>query len=180
MPEFRLGRLRLRALRRSDAEDMFEYSKDPKVTSHLLWDPHPDLRYTSNYLKYVDSQYRKHRFYEWAVVWEETGKMIGTCGFNYFDRQNSRAEIGYVINPVFWNRGVATEAVSFILRIGFDKLGLNRIEARHMVGNDASRRVMEKNHMTFEGIMRSAVSVREVFRDVAVFSILRHDYYQFY
>ena len=178
MPEFSLGRLRLRALKKTDAEDMFEYSKDPAVTCHLLWDPHPDPGYTLNYLKYVESQYRKHRFYEWAVIWEKTGKMIGTCGFNYFDRQNSRAEIGYVINPDYWNMGVATEAVSFILKIGFNDLGLNRIEARHMEGNDASRRVMEKNRMNFEGIMRSAVYVREEYRDVAVYSILRHDYYR--
>ncbi len=47
-----------------------------------------------------------------------------------------------------------------------------------MVGNDASRRVMEKNRMNFEGIMRSAVYVREEYRDVAVYSILRHDYYR--
>ena len=68
---------------------------------------------------------------------------------DYFDKNNTSAEIGYVINPAYWNKGYATEAGSMVIRLGFIELDLNRIEARHMIGNDSSGRVMEKCGMKF-------------------------------
>jgi ribosomal-protein-alanine N-acetyltransferase len=62
------------------------------------------------------------------------------------------------------------------MRFGFEELGLNRIEARYMVGNDASRRVMEKLGMAFEGISRSEILVDGTYRDVGRCAILREEF----
>ena len=58
---------------------------------------------------------------------------------------------GYWFTPAVWGRGFATEALREILRFGFEAVGLERIEARHVTENPASGRVMEKagmNHAT--------------------------------
>ena len=85
--------------------------------------------------------------------------MIGTCGFTRFDYSNNSAEIGYVINPEFRGRGIAGEAARRVIRFGFDELGLNRIEAKYMDGNVASRKVMEKIGMKYEGTMRGSLKI---------------------
>lgn len=175
-PVLETQRLILRKLRIGDYKDMFEYAGRDDVTKYLLWNSHPDADYTFDYLTYVQTQYKSGEFYDFAVVLRENGKMIGTCGFSSFDFANNGAEIGYVINPAYRGNGYADEAVSRIMAFGFTELDLRRIEARYIVNNDSSRRVMEKCGMTFEGIHRSAVLLKGKYADVGYYSILLDEY----
>lgn len=175
-PVLETQRLILRKLRIGDYKDMFEYAGRDDVTKYLLWNSHPDADYTFDYLTYVQTQYKSGEFYDFAVVLRENGKMIGTCGFSSFDFANNGAEIGYVINPTYRGNGYADEAVSRIMAFGFTELDLRRIEARYIVNNDSSRRVMEKCGMTFEGIHRSAVLLKGKYADVGYYSILLDEY----
>ena len=102
--------------------------------------------------------------------------MIGTCGFTTLDQKNNAGEVGYVLNPDYWNRGISSESVSRVLDYGFRELRLNRIQARYMYGNDRSRRVMEKCGMTFEGVARALMYVKNEYRDIGVCSILASEY----
>lgn len=177
IPMLEGGRIRLRKILPTDADDMFEYASRPDVTEFLLWNPHESSVYTSQYLAYVQRQYKSGQFFDWAVELKKSGKMIGTCGFVSIDMSNRKAEIGYVINPNYRGQGYADEALGLVMRFGFEKLGLNRIETRYMVGNDASRRVMEKCGMTFEGIFRSALFVKEKYRDIGEYAILKSEFF---
>ena len=69
-----------------------------------------------------------------------------------------------------------TEAVKEVIKFGFEKMKLNRIEARCMIGNIASEKVMEKVAMTFEGIMREQMYAKGVFRDLKMYPLLRREY----
>jgi len=175
-PELVTQRLILRKLQVSDYADMYEYSRLEEVTRYLLWDPHPDEHYTLRYLDSLQVQYRNGMCYDWGVVWRENGKLIGTCGFTSFDLPNNRAEVGYVINPAYRGRGVAPEALMAVLDFAFNELKIHRVEAKYINGNDASRRVMEKCAMTFEGILRSYLYVKREYRDVGICSILADEF----
>lgn len=176
IPSIKTDRLILRKLAVSDCFDMYDYAKLKDVTEFLTWSPHPDLEYTKSYLKSLNHHYKAGSFYDWAIVLADEEKMIGTCGFTRFHLVNNSAEIGYVINPQYRGRGIAVEAAEAVLEYGFNTLGLNRIEARYMKGNTASRRVMEKLGMTFEGINRGAILVKGSYRDVGVCSVLKEEF----
>lgn len=176
IPELECDRVTLRRMQKSDADDMFEYASNPAVTKYLLWDVHPDRRFTYNYLSYINSRYKSGEFYDWAIVAKHSGKMIGTCGFTRFNFQAYSAEIGYVLNPAYWGKGVAAEAARRVIRFGFDTLELHRIEARYMENNTQSRRVMEKLGMTYEGTTRDGMFVKNAFVSVGTYSILRSEY----
>lgn len=176
LPKLETERLILRKLKRSDAEDMFEYSKNPEVTRYLLWSPHPSVGYTSRYLAYLQDRYAVGKFYDWALVDKKSGKMIGTCGFTCFHEDHNSAECGYVLNPDFWGQGIAPEALEAVADFGFMTLGLHRIECRYMVGNEKSRRVMEKVGMTFEGVNRDLILVGNEYKSVGVCAILADEY----
>lgn len=175
--ELTTTRLKLRKLLVKDAVDMYAYAQLENVTKYLLWNPHPSLSYTEKYLKYLQNEYKKERFFDWAIVYTAENKMIGTVGFTQLDKENLVAEIGYVINPEYAGKGIATEAVWAVLGYAFNHLGMQRIEARYMIGNDASLRVMEKCGMKKEGILRSALLVKDVRRDIGICSILRNEYF---
>lgn len=176
LPTLEGERIILRKMLFDDAQDMYEYSSNPDVPKYLTWYPHPDIEYTMAYLRYVSQKYRTGDIFDWAVVDKKSGKMIGTCGFARIDYPNDSAEIGYVLNPNFQRKGIAAEAASLVIKFGFEMLELERIEARYMVENTPSRKVMEKCGMTFEGVRRSGAKVKDIYRDLGICAIVRGDY----
>ncbi len=176
MPVLQTERLVLRSMHITDAEDMFSYAKRSDVTRFLLWSPHPSVAYTREYLQYVESRYQLGDFFDWAVVNRECDRMIGTCGFTQIDFKNNNAEIGYVLNPEYHHCGMATEAAREVMRFGFEILGLHRIEAKFMRGNEASLKVMEKLNMKFEGYSRDAMLIKGEYATIGKCAILREEF----
>jgi RimJ/RimL family protein N-acetyltransferase len=62
--------------------------------------------------------------------------------------------IGYALHPDVHGRGYATEVARALLAIGFDRLGLRRLQADAYVENHASNRVLAKVGMRLEGTRR--------------------------
>lgn len=176
IPTLETKRLILRKMKKSDAADMFEYASNPAVTKYLTWDVHPNERFTASYLSYLQSRYRAGEFHDWAITLRQNDRMIGTCGFTRFNFASCSAEVGYVLNPAYWGHTIAPEALSRVLRFAFDTLALNRVEAKCMAGNTASRRVMEKVGMSYEGCARESMYVKGKFVSVETCAILRSDY----
>jgi len=127
-PPLETSRLLLRKLRRTDAADMYRYTSVPFVTKYLTWATHESQLYTERFLIYVLGRYRAGDYFDWALEDKETHVMIGTCGFTSFRTAANSAEIGFVLNPSYWGRGLATEAVEKVREFGFRDLGLHRIE----------------------------------------------------
>ena len=175
-PMIETDRLILRRMRLKDAGDMYEYASRSQVTEYLLWAPHENLEYTKAYLKQVEAAYKSDEFHDFGIILKENNKFIGTCGFANLDMANFKGEVGYVLNPEYWGKGIACEALEAVLQLGFDRMGLNRIEARYMVGNERSLRVMEKCNMSFEGIYRQSMFVKKCFCDIGICAILAKDY----
>lgn len=176
IPTLKTEYLTLRKIDVSDYKDMYDYARRPEVTRYLLWDEHPNEKYTRRYLEFLQTQYRKGLFYDWGVIHRGDGRMIGTCGFTSVDIVNMRAEVGYVINPDYRGNGFAGEALDAVLDFGFNVIGFHRIEAHYIVGNDDSRRVMEKCGMTFEGIMRDYMEIKGRYRDIGICSVLASEF----
>lgn len=175
-PKLESERLLLRKISLSDVEDMYEYASVPEVTEYLLWSPHPDRKYTKEYLKFIQTKYAEGKFFDWAIVRKSDGKMIGTCGFTSFVPSMETGEIGYVLNPSFRGLGYMTEAVKCVLQFGFESLHLHRIEARFMQENINSKRLTERVGMQFEGYLREAVLAKGKYRTVGVSAILEKDW----
>ncbi|MBE6619094.1 MAG: GNAT family N-acetyltransferase [Ruminococcaceae bacterium] len=170
-------RLILRPMRVSDRDDMYDYASREEVTKYLLWRAHASRDHTQRYLSYVVSLYKSGEFFDFAIEYRENGKMIGTCGFAAIDEKNDSVEVGYVISPDYRGMGIAAEALDAVLRLAFCDMSVNRVEARYMSENGASRRVMEKCGMIFEGINRQKLLVKGEYRDIGVCSILASEYF---
>ncbi len=176
LPELTTPRLTLRSMRMGDARDIFEYSCDPQVARHVLWDAHQNIHQTRAYIRYVLRQYRAGMPSSFCIQLKGTGKVIGTIGFMWVSGENRSAEVGYSLSRTYWNQGYMTEALAAILRFGFETLNLNRIEAQHESDNPASGRVMVKVGMQREGTLRSRLFNKTKYVDVELYAILREDW----
>ena len=176
LPIIETDRLLLRKITLDDAADIFEYASDPEVSTYMSWEPHQSIQETYDYLERVMQRYQEHNPGPWAIVHKRDAKMIGTCSYGSWAREDYRAEVGYVLNRRYWGQGYMAEAVRAIVDFGFRKLGMNRIQARCDVPNIGSARVMEKVGMTFEGVLRQQLFEKGTFRDIKIYSILRSEW----
>ncbi len=176
LPELSTSRLILRNVRMSDARDIYEYSCDPEVARHVLWEAHQSIHQTKAYIRYVLRQYRMGSPSSFCIALKETGKVIGTIGFMWVSNENRSAEVGYSLSRAHWNKGYMTEALAAVLRFGFEELNLNRIEAQHECDNPASGRVMEHVGMRREGMLKERLYNKSRFVDVELYAILREEW----
>ncbi|MFT0693293.1 GNAT family N-acetyltransferase [Acinetobacter bereziniae] len=88
----------------------------------------------------------------WAVELLETQELIGCIGLHpqasKFDFSPC-IEIGWQLDPKFWNQGYATEGAHACLRFAFEELGFEEIVAFTAKHNFSSQKVMEKIGMRF-------------------------------
>ena len=80
LPTLLTPRLILRPARMSDAEDLYEYSRDPQVARHVLWDAHTSIHQTRAYLRYLLRQYRNAAPSSLVIALRDSGQVIGTLG----------------------------------------------------------------------------------------------------
>ena len=176
LPTLQTQRLTLRPARMTDARDMYEYSRDPEVARHVLWDPHASIHQTRWYLRSLIRQYRTGQPGTFVIELTEEQKVIGTIGLMWMQRENRSAEVGYSLSRAYWNRGLMTEALREMLRFCFDTLCLNRVEAQHETDNPASGAVMRHAGMRHEGLLRQRIYTKGRYVDVELYAILRSDY----
>ena len=99
----------------------------------------------------------------------------GVVGLNRLDWANRSANIGYWLGQSFEGRGLVTQACLRLLTLGFEVLGLARIELRAAAENTRSRAVAKRVGFHQEGILRSAQSLYGRRLDVVVYSLLPQD-----
>ena len=177
LPELETERLLLRKLRLSDAEAVFAYASDSEVTRYVLWDTHGSIEDSENFLRFANEAYERGDFGGWGLVLKASGAFVGTCGLEAAP-EHARAELGYVLSREHWGRGFMPEAVRRVIRYCFERMDLNRVEARCIAENKASSRVMEKAGMSYEGTLRGREYIKGSYKDMKIYSILRREYDQ--
>jgi [ribosomal protein S5]-alanine N-acetyltransferase len=76
----------------------------------------------------------------------------------------------------YWNKGIMTRCLNNVLVFGFKNMELNRIEARTMVDNYASQRLLEKTGFKKEGVQRGYRIIRGKSTDVILYGIVKDEY----
>jgi RimJ/RimL family protein N-acetyltransferase len=87
----------------------------------------------------------------WAAIEKATGQLVGACGLKHLEG-GPEIEVGYHLARHAWGKGYATEGTRACLRHGFGCLRLERIVGIVDPDNLASRHVLEKIGLTYEGM----------------------------
>lgn len=142
-PDLRTPRLSLRAIGRSDRDFILKHFSDP-VVNEFLFDAEPlgSLKEADELIDFylAGAASHNHRY----IMRDERGTPIGTVGFHCYDPKRRSIDLGYDLEPGYFRRGYATEAVGAMLAYLRDALPLERIEACIYPANDASVAVVKK------------------------------------
>lgn len=149
MPRVETSRLILRPFAAEDLDDLSEIFGKPRVMKYLGMDCKPMSRAeTEEVLRSMIRHWRRHGFGRWAVVGKGSGRLIGCAGLRSY---LTMAELVYLLDEPYWGRGLATEVARACLRFGFETHGFDRVVAFARLRNAASRRVLDKIGMSFDG-----------------------------
>lgn len=140
------GSIVVRPLVPGDAEPLYRAVRGSleSLSYWLPWCRH-------NYALTDAAAWVEHSLACWAAgsefplgVFDEAGALIGGTGVNRIDRAHGVGNLGYWVCDGARNRGVATRAARAAARLGFDVVGLTRLEIVVLPHNAASRRVAGK------------------------------------
>lgn len=145
----RTERLLLRQWREDDREPFAAMNADPEVMRHFpsVLDREASDGVLDRLRAAVDDQ----GWGLWAVERLDTGHLLGFTGLSVPRHPlpfMPCVEVGWRLARSAWGHGFATEAAREALRVGFDELGLDEVVSFAVVGNTASRAVMERLGLT--------------------------------
>jgi RimJ/RimL family protein N-acetyltransferase len=167
-------RLGLRAPEPADLDAMVTACRDPQSQ---LWTtvPRPyGPGDAEQFIRYAAP--RRWAFGDGAIfaVTDADDAFVGSMALRLGPRPDM-CDVGYLVTPWARGRGYAPAALRLLVAWCVSALGLNRIEWRAYVGNDASRRVAEKAGFTIEGLQRDGCPHLDEYRDAWTGAIVAKD-----
>lgn len=149
------NRLILRRFLLKDAEGMYNnWATDSECCKFLSWDVHKNIDETKSVIQSWINGYDSGS-YNWIVELKDTNEVIGSISAVSVSKKHFTAELGYCYGSKFWGNGYATEALRTVIEYLLKECNFYLIEARHISGNPASGRVMEKAGMHKDAVLRN-------------------------
>lgn len=170
-------RLILRRFTMADTQAMFDnWASDKDVTKYLTWPAHQNTDVTKAVLEQWVAKYVNDNYYQWAIIYKENGdEPIGSISVVSQDDRIQKAQVGYCMGKKWWHKGIMSEALQVVIDFLLDKVGMQRVEARHDSNNPHSGAVMKKCGMKYEGTLRKADRNGQGICDACYYSILSTD-----
>jgi RimJ/RimL family protein N-acetyltransferase len=167
----------LRPVLEDDVDDIYQNVKDYDIARWLISVPHPYPEDGAiKYIRECHELMKKGLSYELPIKLKATQEMVGIMAVLKVDRKNRNAELGYWIAKKYWRKGFATEAGLRVLEFGFNVLNLERMYAKCIPENNASRRVMEKMGMKYEGTFRHEILKENKYFDMSYCGIIKEEW----
>ena len=141
-----------------DVDAFYQIYKEAAITEYmedLYSDRNEEIAYIQDYIKKV---YHFYGYGMWTVVEKVSGQIIGRAGISWqegFDLP----ELGFVIGVPWQRKGYAYEVCTAILTYAKEELGMERVQALVMKGNEKSAGLCEKlgfvceDEVCLDGIM---------------------------
>ena len=161
MPILRTQRLDLQPMELSDLEWYAGFAADAEVMKYIgVVGPLSPEQATARLARYVRC-WEEHALGMFSVRLRGEESPVGWAGLQPL-QGTADVEVGYAFGRLAWGRGFATEVAAAVVQWGFEDRGLERIVAVASPENAASRRVMDKLGMRYEG-MRDAYNSSSVY-----------------
>jgi len=173
-PELKTARLLLRRLERADANEMFFLRSDENVLRYLGKEPAKTIEEAEEFIRKINKNIDENESILWGItLLSDPEVIIGTICLWNFQKEHYRVEIGYILHPDHWGKGIMKEAIKAVVDFGFNSLGLHSMEALLSPENIASSAVLESNGFVKEGHLKESFYFNGQFSDTAIYSRLK-------
>ena len=175
--EIETDRLILRPFKNADLDDLYEYAKVEGVGELAGWTHHKNKQESNKILKHFISEKKTL-----AVVFKGNNKVVGSIGLEDYNTKVlpeyellRGKELGYVLSKDYWGKGIMTEALDSLIDYCFSKGQMEFLAVEHYIGNNRSKRVIEKQNFKFKKMVRSKKQDGTIV-DACLYTLLKCEY----
>lgn len=123
----------------------------------------------------MEEPFSSHRLNPWRVERRSDGSALGVCAFLIWSLPHDRGLLACAIDEEMEDHE-AEELLRTLIDFGFDRMGLNRIEARSAASEGRMRELYERAGLSTEVVLREHLHFEKGYHDVVVQSILRSEW----
>lgn len=168
--------IKLRNLVNEDKEYFFCWIKDKEVTKYSL-SAFQSMANNNEISNWFDGLLVDKSSFNKAIYDATKNKIIGYAGFCKIDKINQSAEYFIFIgDKSYHGKGIGTYITKEIIKIGFDRLNLNRIMLTVFENNNAAINAYTNAGFKMEGLLRESSYRNKMFHNKVIMSVLKSEY----
>lgn len=134
----------LRHWQSADAPRLFELASDEDIGPNCGWNPHKSINESDFIINNVfNGQYC------YCIVDKSNNLPIGNIeilnvGHTKIQELPKECELGFWLGKDYWNKGIMTEVVSYIIDYCFNELKMECIHCHYEEGNDRAKAIEDR------------------------------------
>lgn len=166
-PTIETKRFWLREAKEEDYLDVYEIYSSEEAVKYQDMKNMTTFEQAKKSIMSFKKGFKEKRFIRWCIEDKNTNKVVGTITLHDFDFDESKVQIGYMLNIKYWRRNIMTECGLEVLKYAFEALKFKSIQAYIHPGNIASIKLNEKLGFINKKIIKEVVFNlnSEVFED---------------
>lgn len=177
LPTLKSGSITLSPLTVSDTEQLFHLVMKNRMhlRTWLNWvDETNAIEHTAKFVQNAIHQHQEQTGI-YYIIWAENA-MLGSISYNWIDKRNKKANLGYWIDEESQGKGYTSSACTLLIDYGFKTLGLHRVEIAVAKENTASSAIPLKLGFQKEAVLREAEWLNDHFTDQDLYATLSQDW----
>lgn len=172
-PEIDTQRLFLRRMTKKDAAEILYLRSNENVMKYIDRANAKSITDAEIFISRIEESITGNTGIMWGITLKEnTDKLIGNIGYWRLIKEHYRAEVGYMLHPDFWKRGIMKEALLKVIDFGFNNMSLHSIEGHINPDNTGSARLLESTGFNKEAHFKEDFFFEGTFRDSVIYSRL--------
>jgi ribosomal-protein-alanine N-acetyltransferase len=172
-PELSTPRLRLRFILPEDAESLLFLRSSEDVMRYIDKEPMKTKEDALALIQKIADGIHNGTGINWGISLRNENTLLGTIAYWRLIPENYRAEIGYMLHPDVQGRGLMSEAMTEVIRYGFEEMNLHSIEANINPHNEVSRKLLVKFGFQKEAYFRENFFYNGKFLDTEIYSLIK-------
>jgi len=122
------GQVVLRRLTQEDAAALHRVTGDRLAMRYWHPGPDADVAAAKRRVAEIEAHWQRYGFGDWAVLDRAGAELIGFAGLHHI-AGTAAVNVGYVLAPSYWRRGIGAQLCRLLLDHGFARLELPEVVA---------------------------------------------------
>ena len=173
-PDLETPRLLLGKITPEDGPAILGLRSSESVMKYIDRERSRDLADAIKLIQRMNTALDSNESITWRIsLRSNPAQLIGTIGYYNLLAEHFRAEVGYMLHPDHWKKGIMKEALRAAIDYGFNKMRLHSIAADINPENKASAALLLSTGFVKEASFKENFFFDGRFRDTEIYSLLQ-------
>ncbi|WP_026449814.1 GNAT family N-acetyltransferase [Aequorivita capsosiphonis] len=143
-PFLNTERLYLRKIQPSDAERVHYFRSDKEINKFIKRPQPQTFEMAVAHIEKITALIRTNQSIFWGIMLQNSQVLLGSICLWNLSEDKKTAEVGYDLDPEFHGKGIMSEALKAVIDFGFNRYGLQTIEAYTDYRNIPSKKLLKQ------------------------------------